>query len=380
MTPPAIKNLKMQIVKNQKSKYGEFDLIPDKGCEIVSHFTDLESGLLIVSESKIPNAKKTKRKRTKTTPVHYTIIDSTQQKILTKKDLEALFFYEKQELLHPEHNLKTIITRIHDAERNFDTFESQLINMDTGEVVTWSKSVAFSNTPRQSLYESYLAAIEDRKKRDAIRYGEYLDEWYEQDLAQLKDGLLMRYWSRDENYELIRQNGRCLLYRNSKSASPDNPDKNLFQSFDSPGDFWAWFIQQPDWYLVFKPGHVDRIFAKDLIYYLNDLHKNHALEFNDRQHYQIYTWGSKVYTEQNRHAYVQYCVRCDARVMYYPRYPRHICKDCCKLLTRRDGKPLDWLKVEKRMWKSTGGKVRVYIGKEIYWAQEARFGGIVVQK
>gem|GEM_PF-4017227 len=68
-------------------------------------------------------------------------------------------------------------------------------------------------------------------------------------------------------------------------------------------------------------------------------------------------------------------------MLYTPRYSRYICmKDCFPLLTRRDGKPLDWIKVDRRMIKSKTGKVRVYIGKEVYWAEEARFGGTVVQK
>lgn len=370
----------MHITKNQKSQFGDFDLIPDKGYVLVHHFIDFESGLLIVSESKIPKNKKLVGRKAKSQPVRYTIIDSASQKILVKKDLESLFSYEKQEIVHPDHNLKTVITRIHNDEKNFDTFECQLINTDTDEVVTWSKSAAFNSTPLQPLYESYIAAIEDRKKRDSIRYGEYLDEWHEEDLSQLKDGPIMHYSNRTENYELILQDSRCFLYRSPKAATSENPEKTLLQSFDSLADFWNWFVQQPDWYLTYKPGFVDSIFAKDLIYYLNDLHKNRALNFDKEQHYQIYIWGSKVYTLQNQYTYVQCCVHCGAKVMYYPRYPRHICKACCNLLTRRDGKPLDWLKVEKRMMKSKDGKVRVYIKKEIYWAQEAYFGGTVVQK
>jgi len=370
----------MRIIKNQKSKYGDFDLIPAKGWELDSHFIDLDSGLLIASETSYAKRKRYRASGIVVIPTRYAVVDTALQKILTKKDREARFSYDTQEILHPDHNFKTVMIRTYDPKANSDNVESRLINLETGETLMSSQRTAFSSTPVKSIYESYLAHLEFRKKEEAIRYGEYLDEWYEQDLAQLKDGLLMQYSSHNENFELIRQNGRCFLYRSPNSATPDNPGETLFQSFDSPGDFWAWFSQQPDWYLVFRPAHVDRIFAKDLICYLNELHKNRALEFNDGQHYRIYTWGSKVSTEQNQYAYVQFCVRCGARVRYFPRYPRHICSDCCRLLTRRDGKPLDWLKVEKRTKKSKDGKVRVYIGKEIYWAQEAWFGGVVVQK
>lgn len=216
----------------------------------------------------------------------------------------------------------------------------------------------------------------------SIQYGVYLDEWYEQDLAQLKDGLLMQYMSQEETFDLVREGGRCFLYQalNLESDVPANSDKTLLHSFDSPDDFWNWLVRQPNWYLRFRPLHVDNIFARSLIYYINDLLKKRALDFDNEQHYQIYAWTEKVGREGTENALTQYCVRCGARVMYTPRYPRHICKDCVQLLTTQDGKPLDWGAVENSIQKSETRKVRVYIGKEVYWAEEARFGGTVVQK
>lgn len=223
---------------------------------------------------------------------------------------------------------------------------------------------------------------QESNQEATIQSGQYLDEWYQQDLAQLKDGLLMKYQGQEATFELIQQEGCCYLYQisNLESEVPAHSGKTLLNSFDSPDDFWTWFVGQPNWYLMFAPRHVDAVFARNLIGYINDLLKKRALDFNNEQHDQIYSWAQEVWSERTDPAFTQYCVRCGARVMYQPRYPRHICQECVQLLTRRDGKPLDWGKVENRMHQNRTGKVRVYIGQEVYWAEEARFGGIVVQK
>ncbi len=259
----------MQIIKNQESRYGNFDLLPAKGHVLYRHFTDFESGLLIVGEVKIPTGKKISRRRQGITSPRYAIIDPTQQKILKKEDLATIFSYEPREIKHPEHHLKTIITRVHDDKRNMDGLESRLVNIQTGALMSRREESAFMEAPLlyPSLYESYLLGLEERKKEAAIRYGEYLDEWYEQDLAQLKDGLLMQYKCQEETFELIRQEGRCFLYQtlNLESEVPGNSGKSLLNSFDSPDDFWNWFVRQPNWYLTLQPRHIDSIFARSLI-------------------------------------------------------------------------------------------------------------------
>ena len=256
----------MHIVKNQKSRYGHFDLIPAEGYTLLTAFTDLESGLLIAGEVKTEQREENPAQRpTGNLPIRYTIIDPGTGRMLTRSDL------------------------------------------DTGAIVSRSESVAFRTAPLPTLFESYLADKEAQQHK-AVEHGKYPPELYAQDLAGLKDGLLMHYRSRSENFELLREDGRYYLY------------------------------------------------------------------------YQIYQWENKVYSKENQDVYTQFCVRCGAGVMYSPRYPRRICRDCCQLLTDRNGAPLVWLAVELGMRKSADGRVKVYIGEVVYWAQEARFGGIAVQQ
>ncbi len=51
----------MKIIKNKKSKYGDFDLESTEGFVISNHFIDYESKLLIVEENTIEGSKKTQR-------------------------------------------------------------------------------------------------------------------------------------------------------------------------------------------------------------------------------------------------------------------------------------------------------------------------------
>lgn len=43
----------MKLIPNKESEYGKFDLIPEEGQKL-RYFVDLESKLMVVSESPIP--------------------------------------------------------------------------------------------------------------------------------------------------------------------------------------------------------------------------------------------------------------------------------------------------------------------------------------
>jgi len=186
----------MHIVKNQKSRYGDFDLIPAEGFTLLTAFTDLESGLLIAGEVKTEQREENPAQRpTGNLPIRYTIIDPGTGRMLTRSDL------------------------------------------DTGAIVIRRESVAFRRAPLPTLFESYLADKEAQQQRKAVEHGKYPPELYAQDMAGLRDGLLMHYRSRSENFELLREDGRYFLYRSLNSAAPDTPDKTLLQTFASPRDW-----------------------------------------------------------------------------------------------------------------------------------------------
>lgn len=83
----------------------------------------------------------------------------------------------------------------------------------------------------------------------------------------------------------------------------------------------------------------------------------------------------------------QYCPICGAEVMPYPRYPRYVCHTCAALASSVDGRRLEFSNVS-----FSGGFIAHYAdtGEEYpsqecfingvrCFADEARFGGIVIQ-
>ena len=87
----------------------------------------------------------------------------------------------------------------------------------------------------------------------------------------------------------------------------------------------------------------------------------------------------------------QYCTNCQKEVNYSPRYRNYICKDCATLITDVNGR-----KVKFYNESFSGGCIGYYydnakqqepydsnicyINGNVFYAQEARFGGIVIQK
>jgi hypothetical protein len=86
----------------------------------------------------------------------------------------------------------------------------------------------------------------------------------------------------------------------------------------------------------------------------------------------------------------QYCGNCGCEVPFFARYPRYICRDCYKFLCDRDGRRVLYSNTHPlgygcqgyyadSEWEETYDSPYCYIGNKRFYAQEARFGGIVVQ-
>ena len=81
------------------------------------------------------------------------------------------------------------------------------------------------------------------------------------------------------------------------------------------------------------------------------------------------------------------CPICNATLPSVPRYPRYVCQDCASKAKSSDGRPLEFFNPSL----SGGYRVRYADTKEEYnshacyiagvgcYADEARFGGIVIQ-
>lgn len=83
----------------------------------------------------------------------------------------------------------------------------------------------------------------------------------------------------------------------------------------------------------------------------------------------------------------QVCPICQAPTMANPRYPNYLCHNCANEVTTKNGESITFYNIDA----SGGiiayftGTVQVYPSQECYingiklYAQEARFGGIVIQ-
>ena len=83
----------------------------------------------------------------------------------------------------------------------------------------------------------------------------------------------------------------------------------------------------------------------------------------------------------------QYCPICNVEVLLNPRYPNHLCKDCAKKPVDENGRELEFFNVSASggfvaKYKDNNSKRDSHIcfvdGVKCY-ANEARFGGIVIQ-
>ncbi len=85
----------------------------------------------------------------------------------------------------------------------------------------------------------------------------------------------------------------------------------------------------------------------------------------------------------------QYCPICNKEVTPNPRYPNYVCGECAEKATASDGRKLEFANATLL---GTGYVARYVDTQEVYesnicyinqvkcWADEARFGGIVIEK
>jgi DNA-directed RNA polymerase subunit RPC12/RpoP len=87
----------------------------------------------------------------------------------------------------------------------------------------------------------------------------------------------------------------------------------------------------------------------------------------------------------------QKCSNCGTEVDYFPRYPSYLCFECMEKVTDKDGRPLEFDNTELMGAGCQGYYLDVsptekynsdtcYIDGVEYYAQEMKFGGIVIQR
>jgi hypothetical protein len=141
----------------RKSEYGNFELQADAGWSIFDSFIDYSSGLLVVStqnddESTWENLGGGARGIL----TQKYIIDIETQKILSPDEWRKRFDYSIQTQISADNRWKMISQRVHNAERNSDSYLEKLYEVGSDTVISESTSAAFRDKARETLLERHI--------------------------------------------------------------------------------------------------------------------------------------------------------------------------------------------------------------------------------
>ena len=124
------------------------------------------------------------------------------------------------------------------------------------------------------------------------------------------------------------------------------------------------------------------------------------MEFSNDQYLKIIDWDnflirsdrdeSNGFKRNKSLKFKQYCSNCSAEIRYQPRYPKSICVNCYKKLTDINEKEVEFFNTHfsgggcQGYYTGTKQKEKYeselcYIDGKEFYAEEAKFGGIVIQ-
>jgi hypothetical protein len=384
----------MKLITNKESEYGKFDLVPEEGQQL-RHFIDFESKLIVVSESPIDISKLPSQHGIRIIPSKTYIIEPNEQKILNFEQWKKYFRYEPIETISDDGKLKEVWQRSHEKERNIDLLEGYLIEIETGKkIIEGATSVAFNDKKSTSLIERYYQSIEQREKYfKSLEKGKYPEEKFKDYLGSLKEGeLIIQYFDELSVYELKLISGNFQLKKGNKPTSREqwgDLKLDLFvDNFETIENFWNRFSSENNWFVKYYLRSKNRVIEKLIIESHNQILQQKEISYDE--HEKLHNWMNKCFNEDiDRNVYWQFCSNCRERVLYYPRYPKHACRECVKTIKDEFGNPLDYQVTHELKYgqngfelrlKSNDEIVKIFIGKDEYLACEARFGGIVHQK
>lgn len=403
----------MEIIKStlsspRKCEYGDFELIPEEGWKISQTFIDYESGLLIVSVHLADRSKWIDNGYgSRTIPSKEYKIDLKTLSILKPEEWQKYFNYDKVEIISEDKKYKLISKREFEPERNSDGFNEELYELDSGKLISSGGSIAFAKNKRENLLESFCRAVKEKEEQKKILDAKPdLDEFYLKQIVQLKNNdEILCYYDIQNVFQLKYSDRKFILSRSGPLPSDLTQWKTMsfdpVKSYYNIDDFWIEFTTDKKWYLRFN--YLNRygllsskvlLLAKHIISFFNDLRRNH--NFTYREYDKINNWSNLVWSEDYKRTELkQWCSNCFKEVYYQVRYPKYICSDCAsKIMMDNYGNLLEFsnlgisggLKITYK--DSNGNTIReddtqdyceCIIDNKLFFAQEAKFGGIVIQ-
>jgi hypothetical protein len=374
----------MEIIKSKlfrplKCEFGDFELKPENGWKLSQTYIDFESGLLIVSVNDEDENNWQDSGYGRVIPSKQFIIDLEKLKILSAVEWKEYFNYEKAVFTTEDKKFRLTTQRIHEPENNTDSINEELEFLETGHKST-SIGVAFRKEKRENLLESMYREIKERDDQKRVLDAKpTLEEFYVLELKKLNDNdVIIGYFDDSNTYKLTFLDNVFNLLVGDKlpneygawTSHVFNFNK-IYHNIDS---FWDDFSKYEKWYLKFRHhqsiSEKPLILTKHIISFFNNLRRDHS--FTYAEYDKINEWENSVWSDEyKRTEFKQWCSNCYKEVSYYGRYPKYICRDCAsKDKYDKNGNLVDDIKDEYEC---------IIDGKE-YFAQEARFGGTVIQR
>ena len=181
---------------------------------------------------------------------------------------------------------------------------------------------------------------------------------------------------------------------------------NLYtpKKFKSITEFWEFITHNRKWYLEYRPYQIKNIenyieeIAPLIVKNTNELRRK--IEFSDNENYIIAEWDNFLLSHKEKSEFLlneskkltTYCSNCgiEMGLGLNHRYPKSICGTCVKEVTDLDGRKVKFYNTHiggygcQGYYSGTNRKEKYnsnlcYINGREFYAEEARFGGIVIQ-
>ncbi len=208
----------------------------------------------------------------------------------------------------------------------------------------------------------------------------------------MTEPILIRYHGASGLFELIGEvSGPCRLMRlqGDKGELPGASGKFIeLLQFDDVAAFWAWLSRDTDWYEM-KAQQLHPLMAGLIGQFLP--HFKRQNELSQMQHISLMHWENAIRQADPGFEPLQFCGICHADVAYFPRYPKYLCKACEARISDAKGRLVEYSNTAamgygcQGYYRDTDPPERYdsdvcYVDGVACKAQEARFGGIVIQK
>ncbi|MPS74902.1 MAG: hypothetical protein E2590_17360 [Chryseobacterium sp.] len=194
------------------------------------------------------------------------------------------------------------------------------------------------------------------------------------------------------------------IFKKNKSNGDKEKSKIKISDFETIDNFWEYIINQDKWYLKFSPYDFPEInnyindLAQLIIETTNDLRTK--MNFTYDEYWKIVDWDNIIIREDmNKESdfklkdnlnFKQFCSNCNSKIGFTQRYPKTICNNCRNKLTDKDGRKVEFYNTEalgsgcQGYYSDTNQNEKYnsticYLINKEYFADEGRFGGIVIQ-